>query len=404
MIVVGGGAAGYMGAITAAEQGFQHVLLLEGTHQTLEKVRLSGGGRCNVTHAAWDPRDLVSNYPRGNPELLGPFSRFAAGDAVSWFADRGVELREEADGRMFPSTNSSLAIIKCLQKAARIAGVQICKKAFVVALEPINLKRFLVHVKGGIVFSCRNVLLATGGHPSGRRIAESMGHKIVSPVPSLFTLGINVNALNACSGISIDCVDCMLDIAGKSFHQTGKLLITHWGLSGPAILRLTAFAARALHENNYKGFVTINWTGMSSEAVRSLLSNQRHLQAKRIIGTSASLFNLPKRIWLFLLNKTRTNPDLRWGEFSRDLENNLLQELVSSRYNVNGRGPFGEEFVIAGGVDLLEVNLQTMESKVCKHLYLAGELLDIDGVTGGFNFQHCWSSGWIAGHTMAKCT
>ena len=404
LVVAGGGAAGFMAAITAAEAGVPGVQLWEATAEPLAKVRISGGGRCNVTHACWDPRELVGHYPRGQRPLKGPFSRFAAGDAVAWFAERGVELLEEEDGRMFPASNSSASVVQALRRAAERAGVQLRPQRALQAVSP-QPGGFLLQARGQVQPQhCQRVLLATGGHPSGRRIASALGHQVVSPVPSLFTLRLQAPWLTALAGLSQSPVALELQVGSERFRQQGIVLATHWGLSGPALLRLTAFAARALQQQHYRGQLRINWCGsLDAEGLRLALQQARTELARRQLanGRPPELLPLRRRLWLALLQQAGLDPASCWAELPRRAEQRLSEVLLRSQLPVSGRGPFGEEFVTAGGVDLGEVNLATMESRLLPGLHFAGELLDVDGVTGGFNFQHCWSSGWIAGTALA---
>jgi len=406
LIVVGGGPAGFMAAITAAEQGLADVLVLEATPEPLTKVRISGGGRCNVTHACWDPAELVTHYPRGSRPLRGPFSRFACGDAVAWFADRGLDLVEESDGRMFPQANRSEAVITCLQRAARAVGVQVETRVPVRVMER-EADGFRLEGPGSpgtppLVWRARRVLLATGGHPSGRKLAEGLGHQLVPPVPSLFSLTLQAPELIACSGIAVDNVGLDLKLGHQRFRQVGRILITHRGLSGPATLRLTAFAARALHGSRYRGELEVDWSGgLGREGVKQRLQLWRQEQARRTLAAAKPFEHLPRRLWQALLLQAGVKQDGRWADLSGRAERNLVEQLCAQRLVIQGRGPFGEEFVTAGGVDLGEVNLATMESRRCPGLHLAGELLDVDGVTGGFNFQACWSGGWLAGQAIA---
>ncbi|WP_392351266.1 NAD(P)/FAD-dependent oxidoreductase [Parasynechococcus sp.] len=404
LLVVGGGAAGFMAAITAAESGVKRVLVLEATPDPLTKVRLSGGGRCNVTHACWDPAELVGHYPRGQRPLRGPFSRFAAGDAIAWFADHGLNLVEEPDGRMFPEANRSSAVVQCLRQSARDHGVALKLTAMAQRVEHQPDGCFHVHCRGGEMVQAKRLLLATGGHPSGRRLAQSLGHQLIAPVPSLFTLALDAPELVSCSGVALDDVALTLQLEGQRFHQVGRVLITHWGLSGPALLRLTAFAARALHGQRYRGELKVRWCGAQDQAtLAKSMRDLRQTSARRTLAAARPLVDrLPRRLWLALLQRAGVNPELRWADCPAKFEQALLRSLQESVYSVKGRGPFGEEFVTAGGVTLGEVNLATMESRVCPGLHLAGELLDIDGVTGGFNFQHCWTSGWLAGQAVAE--
>ena len=392
-----------MAAITAAEQGLQRVLVLEATPEPLSKVRLSGGGRCNVTHACWDPTELVGHYPRGQRPLRGPFSRFASGDAVAWFADRGLDLVEEDDGRMFPQANRSSAVVNCLRQAAKRSGVQLITGSAVQAVAGDISGGFVASCRGGGRFHAKRVLLATGGHPSGRRLAGQQGHRLIPPVPSLFSLTLDAPQLLGCAGIALEDVALTLEVGDERFHQVGRVLITHWGLSGPATLRLTAFAARALHASRYRATLSVSWcAGWSQADLLAALRNQRTQAARRTLVASRPLAaDLPRRLWVSMLEEVGVAADQRWADCPAKLERGLFDRLQQCRYPVKGRGPFGEEFVTAGGVDLGEINLATMESRCCPGLHLAGELMDVDGVTGGFNFQHCWTSGWLAGQSVA---
>ncbi|MBR75726.1 MAG: aminoacetone oxidase family FAD-binding enzyme [Cyanobium sp. RS427] len=404
LLVVGGGAAGFMAAVTAAEQGVQRVLVLEATTEPLSKVRLSGGGRCNVTHACWDPAELVGHYPRGQRPLRGPFSRFASGDAVAWFADHGLDLVEETDGRMFPQANRSSAVVDCLRQAAKRCGVRLITSAPVQSLTGDLSAGFVASCRGGERFYAHRVLLATGGHPSGRRLAAQLGHRLIPPVPSLFSLTLDAPQLRGCAGIALDDVALTLVVGEERFRQVGRVLITHWGLSGPATLRLTAFAARALQASSYRAMLTVSWCGGVSQAdLLAALRDQRIQAARRTLTASRPLAaQLPRRLWVSMLEVVGVAADQRWADCPAKVEKGLFDQLQQCCYPVKGRGPFGEEFVTAGGVDLGEINLATMESRCCPGLHLAGELMDVDGVTGGFNFQHCWTSGWLAGQSVAR--
>jgi predicted Rossmann fold flavoprotein len=402
-LVIGGGAAGFMAAITAAEQGVKRVLVLEATPELLSKVRISGGGRCNVTHACWEPAELVGHYPRGERALKGVFSRFAAGDAIAWFADRGLVLIEEADGRMFPEQNRSEAVIQCLKRAALKAGVKVQTRAMVQRLSVQSEGGFLADGRGlEQPLSAQKVMLATGGHPSGRKMAENLGHQLVPPVPSLFSLSLEASALAACSGIAVDDVGLELKLNNQRFRHVGRVLITHRGLSGPATLRLSAFAARALHGSRYRGELRVDWSaGLGRSGVEQRLKQWRQEQARRTLAAAKPFDHFPRRLWQAFLMLAGADGERRWAELPVKSERRLVEILCAQPLSIRGRGPFGEEFVTAGGVDLGEVNLATMESRRCPGLYFAGEVLDVDGVTGGFNFQACWSGGWLAGQSIA---
>jgi hypothetical protein len=424
VVVAGGGPAGYMAAIAAAEAGLKDVLLLEATPEPLHKVRISGGGRCNVTHACWDPVALVGHYPRGGSALRGPFSRFAPREAVAWFAAHGLQLVEEADGRLFPRSNRSASVVDTLRRAAQAAGVQTREGTALQAATPRARNGaaaagepgaagagFQLTLRGGAQLEADRLVLATGSHPSGQRIAVALGHGRVDPVPSLFTLSLAPHPLAALAGLVVDPVELVLEPpagaaplsrGGPRHRQRGPLLVTHWGFSGPAVLRLTAFAARDLRHWGYRANLRVDWSGGLSQAeLESLFANSRRQQARRQLGSVRPWLALGRRLWLALLAGCSVDPALRWADLSGSQQNRLIGALRQSRYAIAGRGPFGEEFVTAGGIPLGEVNLATMESRRQAGLYLVGELLDVDGVTGGFNFQHCWSSGWLAGQALA---
>ena len=392
-----------MAAITAAEQGVPRVLVLEGTPEPLQKVRISGGGRCNVTHACWDPRELVTHYPRGSRPLRGPFSRFACGDAVAWFDAHGLTLVEEPDGRMFPQQNRSEAVIGCLQRAASAAGVQMRTRVMVQRVVADSAGGFAIEGRGLVEpLWARKLMLATGGHPSGRKLAQSLGHQVVPPVPSLFSLSTQAPALAACSGIAIDDVGLELRLGDQRFRQLGRVLITHRGLSGPATLRLSAFAARALHQSRYQGDLKVDWSaGLGRQGVEQRLQQARQEQARRTLAAAKPFAHLPRRLWQAFLVQSGLDGERRWADLPVKGERQMVELLCGQRLLIQGRGPFGEEFVTAGGVDLGEINLATMESRLVPGLHLAGELLDVDGVTGGFNFQACWTGGWLAGQAVA---
>lgn len=407
VLVAGGGPAGFMAAILAAEGGQEDVWLLEATSELLHKVRISGGGRCNVSHACWEARALSAHYPRGGPALLGPFSRFGPRDAVQWFQRHGLDLVEEPDGRLFPRSQSSLSVVACLRQAAEAAGVRVHAGLALQQAEARPQGGFALTLRDGRSLEARRLVLATGSHPSGHRLARSLGHSVVPPVPSLFTLALGEASLTALAGVSIDPVGLSLHApVGQppaAFRQRGVVLITHWGLSGPATLRLTAFAARQLKAWGYRAELGVDWTGgLPRQEVEDLVGAARLQQARRQIATARALPTLSRRLWAGLVAAAGLGEDRRWADLDRQGQRALVHALVASRYQVVGRGPFGEEFVTAGGVPLKEVHGSTMESRLQPGLFLVGELLDVDGVTGGFNFQHCWTSGWQSGRALAS--
>jgi predicted Rossmann fold flavoprotein len=402
VIVVGGGAAGFFAAIACAEANpHARVTILEAGKKPLAKVRISGGGRCNVTHHCFDSALFVQNYPRGGKALRGAFTRFQAKDTVEWFASRGVKLKVEADGRMFPVTDSSQTVIDCLRNAAKNAGVALRTGVKVEKLEKAENNGFTLRLKTAETLTANCVLLATGSNPSGYRWASSLGHKLISPVPSLFTFDITDPRLQDLAGISVETVSLRLLETGKQkLEQTGPLLITHWGISGPAVLKLSAWGARVLRDRYYRMPLQINWLPEhNSESLRQYLLEVKTQQPKRKIATNCP-FNLPKRFWQKIVDYVGIHVDKPWAELANKELSKLIQELTQGQYQIQGKGVFKEEFVTCGGVNLKEINFKTMESRCCPGLYFAGEILDIDGVTGGFNFQSAWTTGWIAGQAM----
>jgi predicted Rossmann fold flavoprotein len=403
IVVIGGGAAGFFGAIACAEANPQNsVMLLEASPQVLAKVRVSGGGRCNVTHACFEPTVLVQNYPRGGKALRGPLTQFQPKDTVAWFTERGVKIKTESDGRMFPVTDSSETIVECLVRAAQKAGVEVRTGASVVAVtqEGQDSPRFMVQLKSQSIV-CDRILLATGSHPLGYRLAASLGHPMIPPVPSLFTFNMADPRLKELAGVSVNTVLLRLIAEGqKPLEQSGPLLITHWGISGPAVLKLSAWGARLLHETRYRATLQINWVpGLNAEALRALLMQAKADHPKRAV-VNHNPVPLPQRLWQRLVSAANIDAELRWADLSKKALNLLLQELHQGHFEIQGKGVFKDEFVTCGGINLKDVNFKTMESRCCPGLYFAGEVLDIDGVTGGFNFQNAWTTGWIAGQAL----
>jgi predicted Rossmann fold flavoprotein len=387
---VGGGPAAIFAAIHAkAACPESRVLVLEKSAVLLSKVRISGGGRCNVTHGCFDPAELVKNYPRGGQELLGPFHRFQPKDTIAWFEERGVALKQEADGRIFPISNNSETIIRCLLLEAEKLGAQICTRAWVEAIDRTDAG-FQIRFKQKEPILARRLLLATGGSAEGFGLAASLGHTIHPPVPSLFTFNVPTSPLKELSGLSIQ--DAQLRLG--SFIQRGPLLLTHFGFSGPAALKLSAFAARHLHETGYKAPLTINYLpALSQEEIFKTLWQFKQNHPHKALHTEP-LFPLPKKLWRALLAPF---PHGRAQELPQAALRRLAETLQASVYLIDGKTTNKEEFVTCGGVALKEINFKTMESRLCPNLFFAGEILDIDGITGGFNFQNCWTTGAIAG-------
>jgi hypothetical protein len=429
IVIAGGGAAGFFAAITCAEAAPDaEVTILEKSAQFLSKVKISGGGRCNVTHACFDARELTVCYPRGERALHSPFKHFQASDTVAWFEARGVKLKTESDGRMFPVSNSSQTIIDCLMNAAKTTGVKLRLNAGVESVVknaegkfeltlgragsplPAVATRASDGAQGtarptkefGEKISCDCLLLATGGCRAAvaGQLAESLGHKLEPPVPSLFTFHIATPWLRGLAGVSVETVES--SVPGARLRERGALLATHWGLSGPVILRLSAWGARELHKLDHKFPLHINWLPqLDAEKIAAEFQSRRGSQpAKLIVNTP--LTPLPSRLWEQLVLAAGISRDTRWAALSRAAQHQLVQQLIRTELQVTGKSLNKDEFVTCGGVRLGEENFKTMESRICPGLYFAGELLDIDGITGGFNFQAAWTTGWIAGRAMAS--
>jgi predicted Rossmann fold flavoprotein len=402
VIIIGGGAAGFLAAITCAEaRPDAGVIVLEKSSRFLSKVRISGGGRCNVTHACFDPRALADGYPRGGRALIGPFHRFQSRDTVEWFEARSVKLKTESDGRIFPVTDSSETIVDCLVRAATDAGVQLFTQRGVERVSRRAEGGFDATLTNGETLACDRLLLATGGCRAGpgAAIAISLGHTIEPPVPSLFTFHIESPWLRQLPGLAVENAEA--SVPGAGLRERGPLLVTHWGLSGPAILRLSAWGARTLHDRAYDFPLHVNWIpDLNAERAAAELDARRATQPARLV-VNAPLAPVPARLWEQLVLAAGIAPDTRWAAFSRAAERALAAQLSRTEFRVTGKSLNKDEFVTCGGVHLREVDFKTMESRVCPGLHFAGELLDIDGITGGFNFQAAWTTGWIAGRAMA---
>jgi predicted Rossmann fold flavoprotein len=402
IVVVGGGAAGFFAAITCAESApGAEVLLLERTPNFLAKVKISGGGRCNVTHACFNARDFTTRYPRGERALISPFQQFQASDTVAWFAARGIELKTEPDGRMFPVTDDSQTIIDCLVSAALSAGVKLHAQCGVETIARPPAGGFALTLSTGKILAADRVLLATGGcrTPALGQLAVALGHTLEAPVPSLFTFQIAVPWLRALAGISVETVE--LSVPNAKLRERGPLLVTHWGLSGPAVLRLSAWGARCLHACDYQFPLLVNWLPAWNEETLTAELQRRRLAHPAKLVTNAPIAPLSARLWEQLVASAGLAPDLRWTALGRADQHQLLRKLLRTEFPVTGKSLNKDEFVTCGGVKLSEVNFKTMESKVCPGLFFAGEVLDVDGLTGGFNFQAAWTTGWLAGRAMA---
>ena len=405
--IIGGGASGIFAAIRSAQVAKEKkvdvdICVFEASTNFLRKVRISGGGRCNVTHHLMDTKDFSLNYPRGQKELLSPFQKFQAADTIKWFEDRDVNLKYESDGRMFPITDRSETIIDCFIKETNKHKVKLLNKKNVNTIKKLQDGRLTLSINEGESFIADSVLIATGSKPLGYNLATALGHSITEIAPSLFTFKIDDPILENLSGTSFSNATLTLKIENsKPFIQTGALLITHWGLSGPALLKLSAWAAREMMHASYKAKIVVNWLSIDNED-----EAEKWLKAIKKNNTKTSIGNaypkdLTKRFWLQLLKKCSILKEKNWSEISKNELNKIIENLVNCELDILGKSRFKEEFVECGGVNLNEINLKTMESKICSGLFFSGEVMDIDGITGGFNFQSAWTSGWIAGSNMA---
>tara|TARA_B100001093_G_scaffold507516_1_gene568183 strand:+ start:3195 stop:4403 length:1209 start_codon:yes stop_codon:yes gene_type:complete len=394
--IVGGGAAGFFAAFSVKKHHPEsQVTIFEKSDKLLSKVKISGGGRCNVTHACFQVSQLSKFYPRGAKQLKKAFSIFQPKDTVAWFRVRGIELKTESDGRMFPVTDDSQTIINCFLHEAQIKKIQIVKQARVNELHPEKSGFTLVFYESKQHFD--KVIIASGGSPKVRGFEwlKNIGHAIINPIPSLFTFNMPEEPVKDLMGLVVE--NATARIQGTKLQYTGPILITHWGMSGPAILKLSAWGARLLYDHNYKFNVQMNWLSVKSEnEVHDMINAQMDRIRKKKIA-NANPFGLPNRIWLFLLEKVQINSDTPWMELSKKNRNKLVNVLLNDVYAVSGKTTFKEEFVTCGGISLSDVDMKSMQSRICRDLYFAGEVLDIDGITGGFNFQAAWTTGYIAG-------
>jgi predicted Rossmann fold flavoprotein len=403
--VIGGGAAGFFGAITCARQNPQYrVILFEKTGKLLSKVSVSGGGRCNVTHHCFNPNELVKFYPRGGKQLRNAFKTFGAEDTVNWFESKGVKLKTEADGRMFPETDNSQTIVDCLLSEARKAKVEILPHTEITEIMQEANGGFMIRSAKGQTWEVQKILITSGGRnkPENYAWLADLGHKIETPVPSLFTFNVPQSYLKELMGISVP--HAVVKIQGQKLENSGPLLITHWGFSGPAILKLSAWGARLLHDLNYHFTISINWLpAYTEETLRADLLSFKTLHAKKVISGNA-FFGLPQRLWKVFTEQAGISENLRWLDLPLKNLNKLLEILLRGTFEVRGKTTFKEEFVTCGGVALTEVDMSSMQSNRVPNLYFAGEVLDIDGVTGGFNFQAAWTTGFLAGKHMSSAT
>lgn len=397
IIIVGGGAAGFFTAINIVEKNPKlKVAILERGAEVLQKVRISGGGRCNVTHACFEPNELVKFYPRGEKELRGPFHQFCSGDTIEWFEKHGVELKIEEDGRMFPVSNSSQTIIDCFLKATKKLGITVLTGQSVQSI--FKKDNFWKIETQNENYLTEKLIMATGSNPKIWEMLQQQGHAIVSPVPSLFTFNIKDSRIKELPGVS---ALATVKVKDTKLTSTGPLLITHWGMSGPAILKLSAWGARILHDKNYQFTIFVNWLNdIDTDDAAQLLKDLKQEHAKKTVSKK-SPFELTNRLWESLVLASGISSETKWADLSKTQLQNLASQLTNATFQVNGKSTFKEEFVTAGGIDLKEINFKTMESKLHENLFFAGEIVNIDAITGGFNFQNAWTSGFILANAIS---
>lgn len=397
LIIIGGGAAGFFAAINAAElHNDLEVIILEGSNKVLQKVKVSGGGRCNVSHACFTPNELVEFYPRGEKELRGPFHQFMTGDTMEWFENRGVSLKIEDDNRIFPESNSSQTIIDCFLESANKACVTLKLSTRVEAVEKTG-EQFEIKTNSGN-FIADYLLVASGSNTKVWNIVSDLGHTIIPPVPSLFTFNIEDERLKDIPGISVP--KATVKVLNSKLEEQGPLLITHWGLSGPGILKLSAWGALELFEKNYQFEIEVNWLSKKYETVLESLKSEKQMNTKKQIILRSVFEDISKRLWEKFVLAAEISETTQWAQLNNKQLENLAKLLTQSVFKVNGKSTFKDEFVTAGGVDLKEINFKRFESKLHKSLFFAGEVLNIDAVTGGFNFQNAWTSGWIVANSV----
>ncbi len=400
ILIVGGGAAGFFSAINIVERNPKlKVAILERGKEVLSKVRISGGGRCNVTHACFEPNELVKFYPRGEKELRGPFHQFCSGDTIQWFENHGVELKIEDDGRMFPVSNSSQTIIDCFLNASQKLGISILTGQSVQSIfnTKDSVENYWKIDTQTDSFLAEKLILATGSNPKIWDMLHTFGHAIVTPVPSLFTFNIKDSRIKDLPGIA---TQATVKVKDTKLESTGPLLITHWGMSGPAILKLSAWGARILHDKNYQFTIEVNWLNdLETKDAETILKELKQEHAKKTVAKKSPL-ELQNRLWESLVFASGIGNETKWADLSKIQLQNLANQLTKSTFQVNGKSTFKEEFVTAGGIDLKEINFKTMESKLHSNLYFAGEIVNIDAITGGFNFQNAWTSGYIVAQNI----
>jgi predicted Rossmann fold flavoprotein len=406
--IIGGGAAGFFAAINTAILADQlkipiNIKIFESSNQYLKKVRISGGGRCNVTHNCFDVRLFCQNYPRGSKELLSPMQRFQAQDTIEWFKKEDIEIVAEEDGRMFPVSNSSETIINCFLDLVKKYNIELLPQSPIKKLSKNEINQWQLELNNETLHFVDAVLIATGSSAGGYVMAQSLGHTISERAPSLFSFKIKDLLIDELQGLSFAKTSLKLSLADKKiFKQVGPTLITHWGLSGPAVLKISAWAAREMKRSNYKAVLSVNWLAdKNTHQIESELNQLRSESGKSLIK-NVYPNELPKRFWLNLLNKNKISLDLQWANISKREMSLIIKEITDSQLEVLGQNRFKDEFVECGGVALNEIQFKTMESKIFPDLYFAGEILDVDGITGGFNFQNAWTTAWITAQSVIK--
>ena len=399
IIIIGGGAAGFFTAINAKEQNPDlDITILEKGNDVLQKVKISGGGRCNATHACFEPKELVKFYPRGEKELLGPFHTFMTGDTFEWFDDRGVPLKIEDDNRVFPEANTSQAIIDCFENAVDKLGIKVLKNHGVNSVEKEN-NQWKINTKHE-TFTADKLVIAAGSSNKVWELVTTLDHSIIEPVPSLFTFNIKDKRIIDLLGISVP--NATVTIVGTKLEASGPLLITHWGMSGPAVLKLSAFGARILAEKGYQYNVEVNWLSRPTDKIVNVLLNLKKKQPKKQVFLKSPFAEIPRRLWERFVAASDISEIFKWADLSNHHIEKLANQLTKGLYNANGKSTFKEEFVTAGGIDLKEINFKRFESRKHNNLFFVGEILNIDAVTGGFNFQNAWTGGFIAAKAIAE--
>ena len=399
VIIIGGGAAGFFTAINAKEMNPElDITILEKGKEVLQKVKISGGGRCNVTHACFEPKELVQFYPRGEKELLGPFHQFMTGDTFEWFENNGIPLKIEKDNRVFPESNSSQTIVDCFLNKTKRLGISVLKNHGVTTIQKQD-NSWLVITKEQ-QFVCDAVVMAAGSSKKVWELSKALRHSIISPVPSLFTFNIKDTRIKDLLGISVP--NASVQLEDTNLEASGPLLITHWGMSGPAILKLSAFGARVLAEKNYEYQVQVNWLSRPTHKIVNVLLNLKKKHSKKQVIVRSPFEEIPKRLWERFVLATTIKTSFNWADVSHDQIDALANQLTKSVFTAKGKSTFKEEFVTAGGVDLREINFKNFESKLQKNLFFVGEVLNIDAVTGGFNFQNAWTGGWLCAKALAS--